>query len=124
LLISVRLDKFPGRKSWLSLWATTMPGVRCLKISPSCTRMFIVSALYSYFFLISPKICLMGMWPATSCRALESCLSLLSPWPEVQPQKAVGLHFRIASLRIATLNGVQFSLAKALQGLSKQMHLI
>lgn len=42
----------------------TEPGVRELKNQSHdgsrWTRMFIVSASYSYFFLISPKTCLMG----------------------------------------------------------------
>lgn len=80
--------------------------------------MFIVSALYSYFFLISPKICLMGMRPATSCSAPAQLSAT------VQPHKAGALEFSFPALNLATFNSLKFSLSKALGGLGKQMHLI
>lgn len=66
------MDTFPGERRSVPVDHMELE-VRCLKNKShegSCyTRMFIISASYSYFFLISPKICLMGMQPATSCSA-------------------------------------------------------
>lgn len=80
--------------------------------------MFIASALYSYFFLISLKICLIGMWPAASCCAPAQ------PSAAVQPPKAGAFQFSFPFLNRATFNILKFLVSKALGGLTKQMHLI
>lgn len=89
-------ERCDGYVSWRKTWSVPVGHmeleVRCLKNKSHegsrYTRMFIVSASYSYFFLISPKICLMGMQPATSCSAAGPCVPA-QPLA-IQPQKARG----------------------------------
>lgn len=89
-------ERCDGYISWRKTWSVPVGHmeleVRCLKNKSHegsrYTRMFIVSASYSYFFLISPKICLMGMQPATSCSAAGPCVPA-QPLA-IQPQKARG----------------------------------
>lgn len=99
LLKNITMDKFPGGRTWCVPAGRTMPAVRYLKKEGShYTRMFIVSVLYSYFFLISSKICLMGMWLATSCYA---------PAPSsaaVQPHEARAVQFSFPFFSLATFS--------------------
>lgn len=72
--------------------------------------MFIASALYSYFFLISSKICLMGMQPATSCPA-PAPVCPGSALAAVRPTKTRAVQF--AFLSVATFDSLKCSVCKA-----------
>lgn len=86
--------------------------------------MFIVAALYSYFFLISPKICLMGMQLATSCSASEPVSPAQRPASE-QPRRPRALQSTVPFPYAATSNSSKKnSVYKTFQGLSKQMRFI
>lgn len=119
------LDEFATRKTWPVPSGHRRAGGRPCEFGPrtGCgrTRMFTVLVLCGYFFLISPKMCLMGMRPATSCHALRLALPLhpgLPPAPPGQWGSLVSVPFFAGT----PFSSVKLSVCGTFRRLTNQMH--